>query len=139
MWTALVRQIVVFFITRRGKRVIAFAGAILLCFITALLIDSRMYLTAGFTGALAAAALIAFIVQYFRQRTEQRERVRQDAEEAVRRAAAAQARSEKFDKAKSTVADAARTATGSAANIADLARTGIAGARDRLRSWRIKK
>ncbi len=139
MWTALVRQIVVFLITSRGKRVIAFAGAMLLCFITALLIDSRMYLTAGFTGVLATAALVAFVVQYSRQRTEQRERVRQDAEEAVRRAAAAQARSEKIDKAKSTVADAARTATGSAADIADLAKTGIAGARDRLSSWRTKE
>ncbi len=139
MWTALVRQIAVFLITRRGKRVIAFAGAFLLCFTTALLIDSRMYLTAGFTGALAAAALVAFVIQYFRQRTDQRERIRQDAEEAVRRAAAAQARNEKFDKAKSTVADAARSATSSAANIADRARKGISGARDRLSSWRTKK
>jgi len=139
MWTALVRQIAFFLITRRGKRIIAFTGAMLLCFITALLIDSRMYLTAGFTGILAVAALVAFVFQYFRQRTEKRGRVRQDAEEAVRRAAAAQTRSEKFDKAKSTVADAARTATGSAANIADLAKSGIAGARDRLSSWRSKK
>ncbi len=139
MWTALVRQIFFFIVTRRGKRIIAFIGAMLLCFITALLIDSKMYLTAGFTGLLAVAALAAFVFQYFRQRTEKRARERQNAEEAVRRTAAAQARSEKFGKAKSTVADAARAATDSAANIADLAKTGISGARDRLSSWRTKE
>ena len=139
MWGALVRNLVLFVLTRRGKKVIAFVGAMLLCFVTALLIDSRLYLTAAFTGVLAAAALIAFLVQHLRQRFEKRERVRQGVAAAARRAAAAEARSEKIDKAKTAVAEAATGVSSSAAQVVDVAKTGLTGARDRLSSWRRRK
>ena len=34
MWTALVRQLMVFLFTRRGRRIVAFVGVLLLFFIT---------------------------------------------------------------------------------------------------------
>src|SRR5438045_2635738 len=98
MWTALVRQAAVFLFTKRGKRIAILVGVILLCFLTALLTDSRMYLTAAVTGAVTILIVIALIVQYFRQGTRQRARERRSAEQAARRAAASQARGEKLDK-----------------------------------------
>jgi hypothetical protein len=139
MWTALVRQLAVFLFTKRGKRIAAFAAVVLLCFLTALLTDSKMYLSAIVTGAVTVMMVIALIAQYFRQRFKQRSRARRDAEQAQKRTAAAQARSERFDKAKSAFSGAARTASGSAAGVAGLAKTGFGGARDRLRFWRRKK
>ena len=139
MWTALVRQLMVFLFTRRGRRIAAFVGILLLFFITALLIDSRMNLTAGFAGALSVASLIAFVVSSFRHRGRQRDRDRRDAEQSARRAAAAQARSEKLGKARSAFSGAAKTATDSAAGVAGLAKTGLDEARDRLRFWRRKR
>jgi mannitol-specific phosphotransferase system IIBC component len=135
MWAALVRNVFVFVLTRRGKKVIAFVGAMLLCFLTALLIDWRMYMSAGLAGLLAAAALIAFIVQHLRLRVEKRERARQDIAKAARRAAAGEARSENIQKAKSAFTEAARDASSAAV---DVAKTGLAGARDRVSSWRSK-
>jgi uncharacterized membrane protein YccC len=139
MWTALVRQLMVFLFTRRGRRIVAFVGVLLLFFITALLIDSRMNLTAAFTGAVSVASLIAFVVSHFRYRTRQRDRERRDVEQATRRAAAAQARSERIDKARSTLSGAAKTASHRAAGVAGLAKTGLGEARDRLRFWRRKR
>ena len=139
MWTALVRQLAVFLFTRRGKRIAIFVGVVLLCFLTALLTDSKMYLTAGVTGALTATIVVVLIVQFFRRGAAQRQRMRREAEQAMRRTAAGQARSEKIFNAKSAVAGAARAATGSAADVAGKAKTGIVGVRDRLSFWRKKE
>ena len=79
MWGALARQIAAFVLTRRGKKIFAFVGAMLLCFLTAFLIDTRLYLTAGFTGLLAAATLGAWIVQRQRQKQRDRDRKRREA------------------------------------------------------------
>jgi hypothetical protein len=127
MWGALARQLFAYVLTRRGKKVLAFVGTMLLCFVTALLLDLKLYLTAGFTGLLTLVTLIAWLVQGFKQRRGDRLRERQDAEDAVRRAAAAQARGETIGKAKSTVAGAV-----------GVAKSGLAGARDTitLRRWR---
>jgi hypothetical protein len=55
MWQALIRQAAFYFLTRRGKAVFALAGTFLLFFFTAMLLDARMYLTAGFMGAVTLA------------------------------------------------------------------------------------
>ncbi len=135
MWGALARQLFAYVLTRRGKRVLAFVGLMLLCFITALLIDTRLYLTAGFTGLLTVMTLFAWLASNIKQKRRDRVRERQDAEDAVRRAAVAQARGETIGKAKSTVAGAARTMTSGAVGAA---KSGLAGARDTitLRRWR---
>ena len=106
MWGALVRQLVVFVLTRRGKRVIAIAGILLLGFLTALLVDLHMYLTAGFTGVVALAALIALAVRALRRRIERREQARHEAEAAIQRAIAAQARGQGREFARSAVVEA---------------------------------
>jgi hypothetical protein len=101
MWGALIKQIFAYLITRRGKKALAFVGTMLLCFLTAWLIDLRLYLSAAFAGVLAAAALYAFLVQGFRQRRDKRERERKNFLKAKKRAATAQARSEKSTKPRS--------------------------------------
>src|SRR4051812_15621715 len=103
MWTALVRQIAIFALTKRGKNTLILVGIILLCFMTTVLIDLHLYLTAGFMGALTLAAIVWRAVTYFPRRARARERARQQAEEAARQAAAAQARNEKFGQARSAV------------------------------------
>src|SRR3979490_3413038 len=108
MWAALIRNIAIFMFTKRGKKLITLFGAMLLCFITALLLDSRLYLSATVTGILAAATLMAFAVQHFRQRRSEREREQRKVAEAVRRAEAAEARSEKMDRAKASIVEAAK-------------------------------
>src|SRR6266545_823937 len=128
MWTALVRQLVLFIFTRRGKRVLTFIGLMVLCFLTALLFDSQKYLTAGFTAILTIAAIISLAVQYVRQRKHRRERERQELKKAERRAASSEARTERFDKAKATVSGAAKAATSGAANVATAAKAGLGGA-----------
>ncbi len=136
MWGALVRQLVAYVLTRRGKKVIAFVGTMLLLFVTALLLDTQLYLTAGFTGLLAAATVLSWAVNNIRQRHRDRERERLQLEEALRRAAAAAARGEKMDKARSTFTGAARTVTGGAANVVGAARSGISATRDKLKFWK---
>ena len=135
MWGALARQLFAYVLTRRGKKVLAFVGTMLLCFVTALLLDLKLYLTAGFTGLLTLVTLVAWLVQGFKQRRGDRMRERQDAEDAVRRAAAAQARGETIGKAKSTVTGAARTMTSGAYGAA---KSSLARGRDTitLRRWR---
>jgi dolichol-phosphate mannosyltransferase len=62
MWAAFVRQFAAYALTRRGKKLFAFLGAMLLCFATTLLIDMQLYASAGFTGLLALAAVVSFAV-----------------------------------------------------------------------------
>jgi hypothetical protein len=151
MWRVAVRTIIAFGFSVFGRKIIAFAGATLLLFATAVLVDLKMYVSAGLAGVLALAALIAFCIQYRRQIIANRRRARQQAEAAQRRAASAEARGEKMDKAKAAVADtvkgmtanaagAAKTgfagAKGMTAGAAGAAKTGFAGARDRVQGWR---
>jgi hypothetical protein len=138
MWGALIKQIFAYLITRRGKKALAFVGTMLLCFLTAWLIDLRLYLSAAFTGVLAAAALYAFLVQGFRQRRDKRERERKNFLKTEKRVATAQARSEKINKAKVAVAQAAKGVGSAAADFVDATKTGVRGVGGRLRFWRSK-
>jgi|ERR1700687_5647486 len=115
-----------------GKTIIAFLIAILLCLATALLVDLRMYLSAGVTGTLTLAALVVFVIQFIRQKKIKRERARRQAEEAIRRAAAAQARNQKMEKAKSAVSDTVRGMASGAAGVVGAAKAGFVDARDRF-------
>ena len=54
MWGALARQIAAYALTRRGKKLLAFIGTMLLCFVTAILLDLQMYISAALSGVLAA-------------------------------------------------------------------------------------
>ncbi|MGE0563561.1 MAG: hypothetical protein AB7O50_03515 [Pseudolabrys sp.] len=110
MWAAFVRQFAAYAITRRGKKLFALAGVLLLCFATALLIDMQFTISAAFTAALAACAGVAFVVQHVRLKTAERERLARKAEEARIRAIAAQARLDRIDNAKSAIGDAAGAA-----------------------------
>jgi hypothetical protein len=139
MWGALFRQLAIFLFTRRGKRIAALIGLVLLGFVTALLLDSRMYLSAAFSGLMTVAALFAFVVQSVKQRGAERQRIRRAAEQEIQRTAAAQARAEKRGKAKSRVASAAKAARGTASSMARLARTGVAASRNRINKWRRKE
>jgi hypothetical protein len=136
MWSAVFRQIFAYLLTRRGKRAIAFVGMMALCFVTALLIDTKLYISAAFTGSLAAMLLLMWLLQYWRVRQEAKVRQSRRDEAAIRRQAATQARSEKIDNAKSAVADAARTVGKGAANTFGAATSGIANASGRMRFWK---
>jgi len=138
MWGAVFRQLAIFLFTRRGKRIAALIGLVLLGFVTALLIDSQMYLSAAFSGLMTAAALFAFVFQSIKRRRAERQRIRRAAAEEIQRAATAQARTEKRGKAKSRVATAAKAARGTASSVARLARTGVTASRNRIRKWRRK-
>jgi hypothetical protein len=122
MWGPIVRPF------GRALNYIAFSVAVLLCAIATILVDARMYLSAGFFGA---TGLVLFGVHLLRDLREARERKR-ELEAAERRS---QARSERIDRAKATVADAARTATSSAAKVAGRAKAKVAGAFKRARFW----
>ena len=139
MWGALARQIAAYALTRRGKKLLAFIGTMLLCFVTAILLDLQMYISAGLSGVLAVVALVTWITQGFRQRREQE---RRQVETAARREAAALARGEKIDYAKATVSGAVKSVTSGAAYIAGgtvrVAWKGLTGARDRVFVWRKK-
>ena len=158
MWGALISFGSRYAFFRRWRNVIAFSGAALLCAIAAILVDAKMYLSAGVIGILGLAALALFVAQLFRGRRETRERERRKLAEAVQRAAAAQARAEMMDKAKTSVSDAARTVGSRTADAArtmgsrtadaagavssraaDVTKTGFAAARDSLSSWRSKR
>lgn len=110
MWSAFVRQIAAYALTRRGKRLAAFIGVLLLCFATVLLIDMQLYLSAGFTAVLTCFAVAAYIVQHARLKHAEREHLLRKAEKARQRAISAQVRAEKFDSAKSAVGQAVNTA-----------------------------
>jgi hypothetical protein len=106
MWSAFVRQIAAYAITRRGKKLFAFIGAMLLCFATTLLIDMQLPLTAGFTGVLAVFAVGAFAVQHVKLKRRGRERLERSAEDAIRRAEKAKARNEKIGETKAAFSGA---------------------------------
>src|SRR6202022_25549 len=129
MWRAVVRAAMAFGFSVFGRKVIALIGVVLFLFATAILYDLNMYVSAGTAGFLAVAALFLFFVQYRRQIIARRERARLQAEAAQRRAAAAEARSERMERAKAAVADRVKGMTSGAA---DVAKTGFAGARDRV-------
>jgi hypothetical protein len=133
MLRVFIRSTMVFMFSMFGRKVIALAGAVLLFFATALLTDFHLYISAGLAGALSVLALVAFVVQHFRQRKMMQEKMRKEAEEAARRAAASEVRNQKMDRAKAAVSDTVRGMTSSAAV---MAKTGFTGARDRLDGWR---
>jgi heme exporter protein D len=118
MWGAFARQLFAYVLTKRGKRVLGFVGTMLLCFVTALLLDLQLYLTAAFTGFLTLLALFAWLTQNVRQRRRERVLARQEAEELQRRAQAAAARAETVSRARSSVAGAARSVTNGAYGVA---------------------
>jgi hypothetical protein len=136
MWGAVFRQVFAYVLTRRGKRAIAFIGMMTLCFVTALLIDTKLHISAAFTGLLAAILLLMWLLQYWRVRQDAKARQSRRDEAAIRRQAAAQARNEKIDNAKSAMADAARTVGKGAANTFGAATSGIANASGRMRFWK---
>jgi hypothetical protein len=135
MWPVLVRQVAFYLLTRRGKTVFAVVGALLLCFITVILLDARVHLTAGFMGAVTLAFIGWRAMTILPRRAKERERARLETERTAQRAAASEARSQKFDQAKSAVAGAAKTATAGAAGFA---KAGISGAREKVGGWRSK-
>jgi hypothetical protein len=136
MWGAVFRQVFAYVLTRRGKRAIAFIGMMALCFVTALLIDTKLYTSAAFTGSLAAILLLMWLLQYWRVRQDARVRQSRREEAMARRHAAAQARGEKLDKAKSAMSGAARTVGKGAASTFGAATSGIASASGRMRFWK---
>lgn len=135
MWGAVFRQVFAYLLTRRGKRALAFAGMMSLCFVTALLLDTKLYISASFTGLLAAVLLMMWLAQYWRVRQQDREREIRRGEAAERREAASQARGEKFDRAKAAVADGARAVGEAAANSVGAAKAKVANVSGGLRIW----
>lgn len=133
MWRVMLRAAMAFGFSVFGRKIIALIGVVLSLLATAILVDLKMYVSAGVAGLLAVVALIVFAVQYRRQVIANRNRARQQAEAAQRRAAAAEARSEKVDRAKTAVKD---TVMGMTAGAAGAAKTGYAGARDKVQGWR---
>lgn len=139
MWGAIIRIGARYAFFRRWKNTFILIGAILLCGITVFLIDAKMYLSAGFAGALAALVVFGVGVHYLQERREIRAREQQKHEQAVKRAAAAAARGEAIDKAKASVAGMAKGVSDGAAGLAGVAKTGFFSARDRLGSLRSKR
>jgi hypothetical protein len=119
-----------------GRKVIALAGTVILLFATAILLDLKMYISAGLAGVLAFAALIAFFIQYRRQIKANRIRARRQEEAAQKRAAAAQARTDKMGRAKAAVSDTVMGMANGAANVVGAAKAGFVDARDRFPSRR---
>lgn len=133
MWRLGLRAAMTFAFSIFGRKVIALAGTVILLFATAVLLDLKMYISAGLAGLLALAALVAFFIQYRRQLKANRIRARRQEEAARKRAAATDARNEKLGRAKIRVTD---TVKGMTAGAADAAKFGFAGARDRVQGWR---
>ena len=135
MWGAVFRQAFAYLLTRRGKRALAFAGMMSLCFVTALLLDTKLYISASFTGFLTAVLLMMWLAQYWRVRQQDRGREIRRVEAAERREAAAQARGKKFDRAKAVVAGGARAVGEAAANSVGAARSKVTNISGGLRFW----
>jgi hypothetical protein len=110
MWSAFIRQFAAYALTRRGKKLFALLGALLLCFATALLIDMQLTMSASLTGALTLAAAGAFVAQHFKLKRRLRERQQRLADDAIRRAARAKARGEKIGRSKAAFSGAYRNA-----------------------------
>jgi hypothetical protein len=140
MWGALVRQFLAFVLTQRGKRVVAFIGVMLLCFATTLLLDLKLYLTAGFTGLLAGVALIAWLRAHWTVIANRRAREQRRVEHAIHRAQAKaqarKARAEKIDKARAAFSGAARSVHSRATGFAGAAKTRFSGLRENLKGRR---
>ena len=133
MWRAGIRAGMTFAFTIFGRKVIALVGTVILLFATAVLLDLKMYISAGLAGTLALAALIVFFIQYRRQIKANRIRARRQEEAAQKRAAAAEARNQTMGRAKAAVSD---TMKGMASGAAGAAKSGYSGARDRVQGWR---
>jgi hypothetical protein len=138
MWGALIRVGARYAFFRRWKNTIILVAGVLLCAITALLIDAKMYLSAGFIGILAVAVMLGLAAHYLRERREVRENERRKLEQAAKRAAAAEARSERMDKLRATATGVAKGVSGSAAGFVNVAKTGFSDTRDKFDSWRNK-
>ena len=93
MWGAVFRQVFAYLLTRRGKRALAFVGMLLLGFVTALLLDMQLYISASFTGCLAVVLITMWLVQYWRVKQHDRLREMRRVEAAAKRLVAAQERS----------------------------------------------
>src|SRR5262245_4817252 len=95
-----------YLLPRRWKRYVLLASIVVLAILTALLVDAKLYWTAGLTAVLAVVGLIVLGIQFIRAWQEKTERQRLQAETAARRAAAAQARAEKIEKVRTSVTEA---------------------------------
>jgi len=134
MWGAVFRQIFAYLLTRRGKRALAFVGMLLLFFVTALLADMQLYISATFTGCLSAVLVTMWLVQYWRVKQHDRLRAKQRLEAAARRLAAAKEREQRYDRAKARVADTVRAAGMAVSeNTIGVARSGFTAAHTRVR------
>lgn len=130
MWGAFARQIFAYLLTRRGKRALAFVGMLSLCFVTALLADMQLYISATFTGGLSVVLVMMWLVQYWRVKQHDRLREKQRLEAAARRLAAAQEREQRYDRAKARMADTVRAAGATVSdNTIGVARSGFDAAR----------
>jgi hypothetical protein len=124
-----------YLLPRHWIRYVLLASVVVLAILNGLLVDAKLYWTAGLTGVLAVVGLIVFGIQFIRASREKAERQRLQAETAARRAAAAQARAEKIQKVRTSVTEAAKGLGGSAAhltkssaaNFADLTKNSAAG------------
>jgi len=133
MWGAFARQIFAYLLTRRGKRALAFVGMLSLFFVTALLSDMQLYISAAFTGGLSVVLVAMWLMQYWRVKQHDRLREKQRLEAAARRLAAAQEREQRYDRAKARMADTVRAAgavvsentIGVARSSLDAARSGV--------------
>src|SRR5258708_39042370 len=117
MWRIGLRAAMTFAFSIFGRKVIALAGMIILLFATAILLDLKMFISAGLAGVLAVVALIGFFIQYRGQGKANRIRAEREEEAAQKRAAAAQNRSEKMGKAKAGVAGKGKGIDNGAAHV----------------------
>lgn len=132
MWAAFVRQFTAYALTRRGKKLFALIGVLLLCFGAALLVDLKLYVSATFTTLLAAFSAVAYVVQHLKIKRIERERLERKAEAARLRALAAQARLERIDDTRSAIAETLREAALRASEATAGAVSGVATETGRL-------
>ena len=128
MWGAILRKILAYMLTRRGKRALAFAGMMSACFLTALLLDTKLYISAAFTSLLAGAMLTTWLTQYLRVRQQDREREVRRVVLTERRQAAIKARGERLKKVKAAM-------VGNARALGEATATRMTSVRDELRLW----
>ena len=119
-----------YLLPRRWPRYVLLASIVIFSILTTLLIDARLYWTAGVTGLLAAVGLIALGIELILAWRGKAERERLQAERADRRAAAAQVRAEKFEAVRASTAEVAMGLTGSAAGLANAAKSRVASFAD---------
>src|SRR5262245_330100 len=95
MWAAFARQAFAYALTKRGKRLFALIGVLLLGFATALLLDMQLYISATFVGTLAFGSVLYWLTQHLRIRRHEWERQQRQLEHALQRAASAEARTQR--------------------------------------------